>query len=77
MTLEDSNTSLSWPSVLPSGWSMEWEPSPTSNDSAELCHAWDYHDIYPTTVVYSCVFLSAAELLLYLVSVKILQFLLE
>ena len=35
MTLEDPNTSLSWPSVLPSGWSMEWEPSSTSNDSEE------------------------------------------
>ena len=35
MTLEDPNTSLTWPSVLPIGWSMEWEPSPASNDSAE------------------------------------------
>ena len=35
MTLEDPNTSLTWPSVLPTGWSMEWELSPTSNDSAE------------------------------------------
>ena len=24
MTLEDPNASLTWPSVLPSGWSMEW-----------------------------------------------------
>ena len=28
-------SSLTWPSVLPSGWSMEWEPSSTSNDLEE------------------------------------------
>ena len=38
MTLEDPNTSLTWPSVLPSGWSMEWEPTTTSNDLEEYCH---------------------------------------
>ena len=35
MFCEDQNTSMTWPSVLPTGWSMEWEPSPASNDSAE------------------------------------------
>ncbi|XP_039851106.1 uncharacterized protein LOC120709503 [Panicum virgatum] len=35
MTCEDQNTSLTWPSVLPTGWSMEWEPSSTSNELAK------------------------------------------
>ena len=72
MTCEEPNTSLPWPSVLPAGWSMEWEPSPTSNDSAEWCHAWAYHNIYPTTVVYSCVlfplFINSKELIFFQIS---------
>ena len=35
MFCEDQNTSMTWPSVLPTGWSMEWEQSPASNDSDE------------------------------------------
>ena len=62
MTFEDPNTGLTWPSVLPSGWSMEWEPTSTSNISEEWFHAWAYHDIYPT-FVYSYVLNSVAKLL--------------
>ena len=57
ITLEDPNTSLTWPSVLPSGWSMEWDPFLTSNNLAECCHAWAYHDTNPTTHVYNRVLL--------------------
>ena len=32
---KDPNTSLTWPSVSPTGWSMEWEPSPTSDNSTK------------------------------------------
>ena len=35
MTCEDLNTSLTWPSVLSPGWSMEWELYQASNESAE------------------------------------------
>ena len=28
-------SSLTWPSVLPSGWSMEWEPTSISNNLDE------------------------------------------
>ena len=57
ITLEDPNTSLTWPSVLPPGWSMEWDPSSTSINSVEWCHAWAYHDINPTMFVYNRVLL--------------------
>jgi len=65
MFCEDQNTSMTWPSVLPTGWSMKWEPSSTSDDFTEWYRVWAYHDIYPTTVVYSSVSSSAAELLSY------------
>ena len=61
---DGQNTSSTWPSDLPTGWTMEWEPS-TSYGSNELCHVRACHDIYPTTVVYSHVLLSAAGPLLY------------
>ena len=27
MLSDDQNTSSTWPSALPAGWTMEWEPS--------------------------------------------------
>ena len=64
MFYEDQNTSMTWPSVLPTGWSMEWEPS-TSYGSDEWCLVWAYHDITPTMSIHNRVLLSAVELFSY------------
>ena len=61
---DDQNTSSTWPSKLPTGWTMEWEPF-TSYGSNELCHGRACHDIHPMTVGYSRVLLSAAGSLSY------------
>ena len=63
MLSNDQDINSTWPNALPAGWSMEWEPS-TSYDSDEWCYVRAYYDIYPMMGVYSCVSLSAAELLL-------------
>jgi len=52
MPADDHNNSVNWPSGLPIGWSMEWEPS-TIYGSDELYHVWAYHEITPTTL---CIF---------------------
>jgi hypothetical protein len=35
VSLEDLVAELAWPSALPTGWTVEWDPSPASNDSVE------------------------------------------
>jgi hypothetical protein len=35
VSLEDLVAGLAWPSALPTGWTMERDPSPASNNSVE------------------------------------------
>jgi hypothetical protein len=35
MSFGDMVAGLAWPNTLPTGWTVEWDPSPASNDSAE------------------------------------------
>jgi hypothetical protein len=34
-TFEDIVTSLTWPCIIPPGWSMDWDASPGNDDNAE------------------------------------------
>ena len=34
-TFEDMIASLTWPCVLPPGWSVEWDTTPANDDNAE------------------------------------------
>jgi hypothetical protein len=35
VSFEDMVAGLAWPSTLPAGWSVDWDPSPANNGSAE------------------------------------------
>jgi hypothetical protein len=35
VSFEDMIAGLAWPSTLLTGWTVEWEPFPANNDSAE------------------------------------------
>ena len=37
-TFEDQIASLTWPCVLPPGWSVEWDTTPANDDNAESCN---------------------------------------